>query len=1151
MLRPFGRFPEAVLMDFKLLGAIEVATAGGALALGGPTPRAVLADLALHAGETVASSQLIDDLWGEQPPASAGQTLGTYIYRLRRVLDGSGAGGASLETRPTGYMLAVAPEQVDVWRFRDLAARGGAAIEQNDATTAVTLVTSALALWRGPALADVQAATFAPIAAQRLEEERLTAFQTLVDARLRLGQHRALVPELDAAIAGSPYRESFHAQLMLALYRSGRQAEALAAFRRARELLTGELGIEPGRELRELERAILLQAPELDLASGASQRALHFVAAAPPTTGPSERLPTAPDSPGHRPALVRERPHWRWAAAAAALSLAAAISLPILLAAASSHADALSDGVGELTAGGSGIVRSLAMSSPPGAAVSADGSVWVTNPERNVVYRIDLVNASIIQTIQVGSDPSAITALDGDIWVADTLDGTVSRINATVNQVVQRIKVGPGPTGIVTGGGLIWVADDSNSTLEAIDPVSGHRTRTIALTSAPFGVAFGAGSLWVTSPSDNSVTRIDPRSGQPGQQIPVGGSGPTAIVFGLGSVWVANGLDSTVSRVDPATDMVAATVPVGDGPDALAITGNSVWAANRLSSTLTRISADSDSRGSTLALAGGPVALTAFDGHVWVAAGPGNAEPTGGTVRLDISFPLPSIDASLIYPQLGAQFSEAAYDTLVTLQKTGGSTGLQLVPDLALALPTVSANGTLYTFTVRPGLRYSTGQPVRAQDFRYGIERALQLNASAAPFLDGIVGAAACTPGRHCDLARGVSVDDSAGTVTFHLTAPDPDFLYKLSFDFAVPVPADVPARDVGSDPVPATGPYMISRYVPGRTVVFTRNPYFREWSAAAQPAGSPDRIVWTFGESAARETTEIEDGKADWTNDTLPDTAELGARFPSQVQVHPQPTILYVAFNTRVAPFNHPRVRRAFSLAADRARLVALIGGADIATPSCQILPPGIPGYKPYCPFTADASASGAWVGPDLATARKLVAASGTSGMAVTVWSDGGSLDGITGAFTVSVLRELGYQAKLHTVSHAAVLAAVNDSRHRIQALAGEAWGADYASASDFFDLFFRCSDFRLDDPADTRNGAFFCDPAADRLMNKADNEQITNPVAAATTWTAVDRAVTYAAPWVVLANLNSVDFVSARVSNYVYNPFLGMLPDQLHVRE
>jgi peptide/nickel transport system substrate-binding protein len=290
----------------------------------------------------------------------------------------------------------------------------------------------------------------------------------------------------------------------------------------------------------------------------------------------------------------------------------------------------------------------------------------------------------------------------------------------------------------------------------------------------------------------------------------------------------------------------------------------------------------------------------------------------------------------------------------------------------------------------------------------------------------------------------------------------------------------------------------------------------------------------------------QIEAGRADWTDDTISDVGRLAAQYPAQVHSNPALSIDYVAFNTRVAPFNNLRVRQAFSLAADRSELVALLGGPDAASPSCQVLPPGIPGYQRYCPFTADPTPGGAWVGPDLSAARKLVAASGTRGMRVVFWSLPGA--GPTSPFAVSVLRELGYRVSMVTPPFSTYFANVNNSARNVQITDGS-WYADFPSASDFFDLLFRCSAWKLDDPSAVRNGSFFCDPSLDRLMTTADEEELTDPVQAAATWAAVDRGITEAAPWVVLANLTTVDFVSSRVTNYQYNPAFGVLLDQLQV--
>ena len=836
---------------------------------------------------------------------------------------------------------------------------------------------------------------FAPFAAQRLENDRLAVLETRVDVRLRLGHHLALVSELETVIAADPLRERFHAQLMLALYCSGRQADALAAFQRARRLLS-DLGIEPGPELRDLERAILVQAPQLDMALLQDSRAVGRATVDPPVAlvppvppvNPQGRVPSV--APAVRSWLWGRRLAWRWSAVAAVVAVVA-----VGLAAVESpggvspvaHAAVAPVGVTELAAATGRLTRSLSLPDEPANAVSGDGSVWVTSPEAHALYRIDPVTGATVDSIPVGASAGAL-AIDGsDVWVTNTLDGTLTRVDTATDEAVQTVAVGSEPTGITVGDGSLWVADASASTLTEVDATTGHVRSTVPLSAAPFGVAFGAGSLWVSSPGGDIVTRLSPDGG-PGVQIPVG-AGPSSITFGLGSVWVANGFDSTVSRIDPATEAVIATIPVGDSPDGLAVVGDSVWDANRLSSTLTRIDAGTDTPVRSISVGASPVAVCAFDGRIFAATQATiSGRPAGGTLRVVESWSPPSIDPALGYPAMPFQYFEGTYDTLVAFERVGGSAGLQLVPDLALTMPTITAGGTVYTFTLRPGLRYSDGLPVRPQDFRYAIERVMQLNATAASFLTGIVGAASCQGGEPCDLAQGITVSNSAGTVTFHLSAPDPDFLYKLALQFTAPTPPGVPDHDVGTDPVPSTGPYMIGRYLAGREVDFVPNPYFKEWSAAAEPAGSPDRIVWTFGASVPHEVNAIEAGQADWTDDSEPDVAGLVAEFPGQVHINPDFSIDYASFNTRVAPFDQQVVRQAFSLAANRTALVNHLGGTDVASPTCQILPPGIPGYQRYCPFTVDPAPGGAWVGPDLAAARELVAQSATYGMRVTVLS-------------------------------------------------------------------------------------------------------------------------------------------------------------------
>jgi peptide/nickel transport system substrate-binding protein len=341
----------------------------------------------------------------------------------------------------------------------------------------------------------------------------------------------------------------------------------------------------------------------------------------------------------------------------------------------------------------------------------------------------------------------------------------------------------------------------------------------------------------------------------------------------------------------------------------------------------------------------------------------------------------------------------------------------------------------------------------------------------------------------------------------------------------------------------------MITRYIQGREIDFARNPYFRQWSAAAQPEGFPDRIVWRFGLTPAQEVAAIEAGRADWMADPPPNYQALTARYDRQVHINPVPGIGYAAFNVTVPPFNDLRVRQAVSLAADRNEAVAVLGGAEAAQPTCQIIPPGLPGYRPYCPYTVDPSASGAWVGPDLVQARHLVAASHTEGMRVDVWVHQWEPDRSLGPYLVGVLRELGYRASLQVATIAAFARNVDDTRRRVQASVAT-WAVDYPSASDFFDVFFRCSAFRPADPADTRSSIFFCHPGIDRQMSQADQLQTSDPQAAGQVWAEIDREITYLAPWVPFASFRIADFTSARVGNYQFNPGPGILLDQLWVR-
>src|SRR3954469_6282767 len=247
-------------MEFRLLGPLEAIDGDRALTLGGGGQRALLAVLLLHANQVVSSDRLIDALWGEAPPATAHKIVQVYVSRLRKQL-----GDARLVTRAPGYLLRAEPAELDLGRFERLVAEARRA----DARTAAEKLRDALAMWRGPPLADLAYARFARAEIVRLEELRWAALELRIDADLAVGHAAELIGELEALIAEHPLRERLRAQLMLALYRCARQAEALEAYRRARRELADGLGLEPGDELRRLEQAILRHDPELALADEA------------------------------------------------------------------------------------------------------------------------------------------------------------------------------------------------------------------------------------------------------------------------------------------------------------------------------------------------------------------------------------------------------------------------------------------------------------------------------------------------------------------------------------------------------------------------------------------------------------------------------------------------------------------------------------------------------------------------------------------------------------------------------------------------------------------------------------------------------------------------------------------------------------------
>ena len=1119
-------------MDFRILGPIEVWSEGLQVRLGGVKQRALLAVLLLHRNEVVSVDRLIDELWGDRPPATAVKTVQVHVSQLRKALDVrhmSGDAEEILVTRSPGYVLRVRPDELDSDDFERLVEDGRRALRAGAPEQATESLLEALSLWRGPALADFALDAFAQTEIARLEAARVSAIEERIDADLATGRHRTLIGELETLIRAHPLRERLRGQLMLALYRSDRQAEALAAYQDARRMLDEELGLEPSESLQRLERAILVHDPTLEA----------------PVPTPAEVGPT------HAVPRPRRR---RFILAAALVSVVIAAILSALAfgrdSGSTSTTGVAGNSVAVFDSRSNKLVADIAVGATPTRMVVGEGAYWVTNADDHSVSRIDPSTRAVVDTIAVGSSPNGITTGAGAVWVTNSLDGTVSRIDPDINAEVQTSDVGNFPVGIAYAAGSIWVANVGDGTI-----IENRRAERRTQEDAPVAateLAVGGGALWASQRAVSRVARIDPKTAKVVQEIPVG-NGPLGIAFGHGAVWVVNSLDGTVSRIDPETNAVAAAIPTGNGPTSVAVDDRSVWVSNQFDGTLVRIDPRTNRVVRTVTVGNRPQGVSIAAGMALVSVRQSGTEHRGGTltIRTDKSRPPDSIDYAVAYDTVSWPFLRMTGDGLVAFNQVAGVGGTQLVPDLAVSLPTPTDGGKTYTFQLRRGIRYSNGRPVKASDFRRALERYLEIGR-LNPYYDGIVGAARCKPHEHCDLSRGIVADDAAHTVTFHLVEPDPEFIYQLAINFAYAVPPGMPPHDIGAHPLPATGPYMIASYRPNRELRFVRNPYFREWSKAAQPDGYPDAIVLEIGGSIDDAIDDVVLGKADllstlWSA-VLPANrlAALKTRHARQVHINPSQLVASLFLNTRLAPFDHLDVRRALSYAIDRAAAVESQGGPDQAVPTCQILPPDYPGYQPYCPYTAGSTTSGTWTSPNLPKAQALVARSGTRGMKITVWDYEGYKG--FGPVAVRVLRALGYRASLKTVGGTFPLPFF-DSRVKAQ-IGFFGWGTDYPATSAWFTPAVTCASFQPNSRWNY-NAAQFCNRGIDREISLALSQQAKDPEAARKLWARIDREVVDVAPLAPLIVWNIVDLLSERVGNYQYSGRgQGLLIDQLWVR-
>ena len=1016
------------MLAFRILGPFEVVDGDRPVVVGGPKLQALLAVLVLHRGEVVSTDRLIDALWGERASGTAAKTVHVYVSNLRKAL-----GDGVVVTRAGGYALETDRCEVDVERFEALVAEGRRALGSGDERAAGARLREALALWRGPPLADFAYDGFAQGAIARLEEERLEALEDRIDADLAIGEQAGLVSELEGLVAEHPLRERLRGQLMLALYRCGRQADALEAYRDARRELLDGLGLEPGRGLQELERAILAQDPALD--------------------APSSRHRT-------RPASARARGGALIVAGGALLLAAAIAAAAVALTAGGSRLTAAANSVAVIDPHANRVVADTTVGAAPAGVAAGLGGVWVVNTGDHTISSIDPRSRRVLHVLPVGGNVDAVAADSSALWTVDSTRGVASHIDPTFTSVIRTVPVGdkPGlsfaPNPIATGDRAVWVANNASEVIRIGG--GGAGVTPIDVGNHPSGIAVGDGATWVADDWDNTVSRIDSTGAVSQPVIPVG-PGASGIAVGAGAVWVANTLADTLQRIDPSTNSVTTTIDVGSRPRGVAFGDGSVWVANSGDGTVSRVDPQTNRAVATIPVGQSPQALVVSSGAVWVSVAASPAMPTSassgppGVLRIAREGPFSSTDPAVaVFDPQATQLNYAKCAGLLTYPDRPAPEGTRLVPDVAQALPSVSADGRTYTFTLRPGFHFSppSGAPVTAATFKHTIERALgpRIGGYASTFMGDIVGMPAFQARRTTHLA---GVTASGDRLQIRLTAPSPDLPARIATLYFCAVPDDTPMT-AQHQPIPSAGPYYI---VPSSRdqLVLARNPNY-----GGHRPRIPTRIVYSFGVGLRRAVKQVAAGHSDYLDaSSFPSGGNsanalallqmlerhYGAASPAARSGHPRYfvnpwlSLDYFVFNTARPLFAPARVRRAVNYAIDRRALVQHAILFDVGRATDHYLIPGIPGAGPVNVYPLG--------GPNVAEARRLAA--GVHADATLLIPTGDPQATEDAAIVKADLAAIGITVEITPLSAAKLYRRLKTPRDPWD-IAWTNWGADFA---------------------------------------------------------------------------------------------------------
>jgi YVTN family beta-propeller protein len=639
-------------MEYRVLGPLEVRDGERSLPLAGAKQRALLALLLVNANRVVSRDRLVEELWGERPPGAAVQSVQVYVSRLRKLLPPE-----TLLTRPPGYLLEIGSDELDLQRFERLLADGREALARGDPERASTVLRGALALWRGPALAEFAFDAFAQAEIGRLEDLRLVAVEERIAADLALGRHADLIGELEALIAENPHLEHLRGELMLALYRSGRQAEALEAYRDARRALVDELGIEPSAALQRLEKQILTQDKELDpppktqpgtiLAPSAAPRALERkqVTVLFADLGMADETEDDPEQAGAFLDRIDDEAAAEIEAAGGTVEKGLAGALLATFGAETARQqDHAVRAVSAALATRNRLTQvfgdalSLRMGVASGEVILGRPGSFVTGTPVAAAAR--LVRFAQPGEIVVGERTATATAGAFELQRRDgayVLVGALApkRSPAQLARRRKRRRLLSLAGAVVASAAITFAAVHATrptaitvppNSVGIIDPTTNKVAGHVTVGSRPDAIDVGEGGVWVANLDGKALSLIDPENRTVARTISLERYGtPTGLVVGFGAVWVVHGLLGTVSRVAPQYTGVETIRPPftrlvgGSGAHgSVAVGARSVWVALG-DSSVSRIDPKSREVIASAIAGNSPSAIAYGRRSVWVA----------------------------------------------------------------------------------------------------------------------------------------------------------------------------------------------------------------------------------------------------------------------------------------------------------------------------------------------------------------------------------------------------------------------------------------------------------------------------------------------------------------------------------------------------